>query len=110
MRLIRWFFTFILVFVAALLALALVGMLLIAFGALKLAGMIRWIAPQTGAAAQASGGGLVPADAGDLPDAPPDVPVHRLRSWDAARNRAVDRFYYKDAGGQWVFVRAPRPA
>ncbi len=110
MRLIRWFVTFILLFIAAIMAGLLLALLLVAVGLLRVAGLVRWIRPSSSsAAAPAAQRDAVSSDA-DLPAAPPGVAVHHLRSWDAARNRAVDRWYYKDADGQWVFVRAPRTA
>ena len=121
LQLIRWFLTFILVFVAALLAMLLLALLLIAFGVLKMAGMIRWIRPEQPPAQPdpvrpqrvrprpASQPAAARIDR-DLPEAPPQTELHRLRSWDAEQNRAVDRWYYKDGTGQWVFVRPPGTA
>lgn len=111
MRLIRWFFTFALLFVASILALVLVALLLIAFGVLQFARLASWVrpAPLVAQPTRARGRADAPADA-DLPEAPPNVPLHHVRSWDQARSRAVDRWYYKDADGHWVFVRAPRSA
>lgn len=43
----------------------------------------------------------------DLPAAPAGVEIFHMRAWDETENRAVDRWYYKDAGGQWIFVRQP---
>ncbi|MGL4496149.1 MAG: hypothetical protein ACRCUX_10055 [Beijerinckiaceae bacterium] len=43
----------------------------------------------------------------DLPLAPPGVEVFHMRTWDAGENRALDRWYYKDEQGQWIFVRSP---
>ncbi|MBN9063465.1 MAG: hypothetical protein BGP06_11365 [Rhizobiales bacterium 65-9] len=111
MRLIRWFFTFVLVFVASLLALMLLAFLLIAFGLLQFARLAQWVRPPAaGSAAPARPASAAVEGDVDLPEAPPDVPLNHLRSWDPKRNRAVDRWYYKDAQGQWVFVRRPRHA
>jgi hypothetical protein len=107
MRLVRWFVTFILLFAASIAALLLLALLLVALGLVKLAGLAAWIRP---AQRQAKLATPRPPDEGDLPDAPPDAALHHLRTWDAARNRAIDRWYYKDSKGQWVFVRAPRTA
>lgn len=107
MRLIRWLLTAVLLFVAAMLALALLGLLLVAFGVFRLAVLVGWLRdgrPQPVRPRSAAG-----ADR-DLPAAPADVAVRRLRSWDAAQNRAVERWYYRDGEGRWVFVKGPGSA
>ncbi|MET0606592.1 MAG: hypothetical protein ABWZ80_09065 [Beijerinckiaceae bacterium] len=109
MRLIRWFITFVLLFAAAIAALMLLALLLVALGLLKLAGLADWIRPAPSAPSLARAPRSHDVDT-DLPEAPPNVAIHHLRTWDTARNRASDRWYYKDAKGQWVFVRAPRSA
>lgn len=111
MRLLRWFFTFVLLFAASILALMLLAFLLVAFGLLQFARLAQWIRPQPHGRTAPLRRTSADSEADvDLPDAPPDVPLHHLRSWDAKRNHAVDRWYYKDAQGQWVFVRPPRHA
>ncbi|WP_342360739.1 hypothetical protein [Terrarubrum flagellatum] len=115
MTLIRWFLTFTLVFAATIFALVMLALLLIAFGVLQFARLASWVrvAPAGGPLSQARST-TAPAQPRapdlDLPEAPPGASVQHVRSWDAARNRAVDRWYYKDAQGQWVFVRAPGTA
>lgn len=111
MRLIRWFLTFVLVFAASVLALLMLALLLVALGLMQFARLAQWVRPQ-----QRSGPASPPQRAReatvdvDLPEAPPNVRLHHLRSWDSQRNHAVDRWYYKDPQGQWVFVRPPEHA
>lgn len=112
MRFFRWVITFLLVFAASILALILLALLLVAIGVLQFARLAQWIRPPVPQPARnAPSAAAAPADRGgdsDLPEAPAGVDLQHVRSWDSVSGRAVERWYYKDARGQWVFVRTPR--
>lgn len=46
----------------------------------------------------------------ELPSAPAGAEIFHMRAWDETQNRAIDRWYYKDEGGQWIFVQPPGKA
>ena len=112
MRFFRWVITFLLVFAASILALILLALLLVAIGVLQFARLAQWIRPPVPQPARNAppSAPARPDRSGDsdLPEAPADADLQHVRSWDSASGRAIVRWYYKDARGQWVFVRAPR--
>ena len=118
MALLRWLLTISFIGIALFLALLLGVLLLGVYLVMRMTGALKMATVRV----DANGRVVTPPpqhrgemrapprrDAVILPEPPPGVEVLHMRAWDEAQNSAVDRWYYKDDTGQWIFVRQPEP-
>lgn len=116
MGILRWILTISFIGIGLFLALVLGVLLLGVYLVMRMTGALKTVtvrvdgsgrmrpAPSAGAPEPARRPARIETE---LPLAPAGVQVLHMRAWDEAENRAVDRWYYKDEGGQWIFVQPP---
>ncbi|MGL4322760.1 MAG: hypothetical protein ACRCTD_01875 [Beijerinckiaceae bacterium] len=119
MRIIRWLLTISFIGIALFLALLLGILLLGVYLAMRVTGALKVksvrvdeqgrvvTSPPQGRGFEREAMPQRRASAEDLPLAPAGAEIFHMRAWDEAQNRAVDRWYYRDDNGQWIFVRQP---